>query len=92
MESAKTRMSDIEAQLHRIEQSIAKSRILTTVVLLVENPSSLKTPGNVVETMVAISEGFKNYLETGLTSWRNRPILKDAIERLLTALSEEVTR
>ena len=92
LESAKTRMSDAEAQLQRIEQSIAKSRILATVVLLVENPSSLKTPGNVVETVVAISEGFKKYLETGLTSWRNRLTLKDATERLLTALGEEVTR
>jgi predicted nucleic acid-binding Zn-ribbon protein len=92
LESAKTRMSDAEAQLQRIEQSIAKSRILATVALLVEDPSSLKTPGNVVETVVAISEGFKKYLETGLTSWRNRLTLKDATERLLTALGEEVTR
>jgi myosin heavy subunit len=92
LESAKTRMSDAESQLQRIEQSIAKSRILATVVLLVENPSSLKTPGNVVETLVAISEGFKKYLETSLTSWRNRLTLRDATERLLTALGEEVTR
>ena len=92
LESAKTRMSDAEAQLQRIEQSIAKSRILATVVLLVENPSSLKTPGNVVETVVSISEGFKKYLETGLTSWRNRLTLIEVTERLLTALGEEVTR
>jgi DNA repair exonuclease SbcCD ATPase subunit len=92
LESAKTRMSDVEAQLQKIEQSIANSRILTTVVQLVENPSSLETPGNVVETVIAISEGFKKYLETGSTSWRNRLTLKDATERLLTAVSEEVTR
>jgi hypothetical protein len=92
LESAKAGMSDAEARLQKIERSIAESRILTTLVGLVKDPSSLKTPGNVVETVVAISEGFKKYLETGSTGWRNRLALKGATERLLAALREEVTR
>ena len=93
LESAKANMSEAEADLQKIEERIATSRMLATIVALVENPTSLKAPGKAVEVMLVVSEGFKTYLEaTGLTSWRNRLSLREALDRLSKALLEEVVR
>jgi peptidoglycan hydrolase CwlO-like protein len=91
LESAKANMSEAEADLQKIEERIATSRMLATLVSLVKDPMSLKATGKAVEAMLAVSEGFRKYLETtDLISWRNKPNLREALDRLSKSLLQEV--
>jgi hypothetical protein len=90
LESVKANMSEAEAALQKIEESIASSRMLATLVSLVKDPISLKARGKAVEAMLVVSEGFRKYLETtDLISWRNKPSLREALDHLSKSLLQE---
>jgi len=87
-------LSQAETALNTVEDSIKRSRPLTTIVRLIENPESLKALKDTLEMMLVICKSFQKYLETtkdlgGITKLV-QPV-KSLSERLTEELQSGVT-
>jgi len=91
LQSTKAFISIAEDDLETIQQSINRSKPLSTLVSLIENPAALKSVKEVPEVMLAILSGFKNYLgESNQISLKNKFNLLDPVKGLTKVLVEEL--
>ncbi|MGA3297396.1 MAG: hypothetical protein ABSD41_08090 [Candidatus Bathyarchaeia archaeon] len=91
LQSTKAFISIAEDDLETIQQSINRSKPLSTLVSLIENPAALKSVKEVPEVMLAILSGFKNYLgESKQISFKNKMNPLDAVEDIMKVLVEEL--
>ena len=80
LQIANTNKSEAEAALQTIKEAVDKSKGLATIVSLIENPTAPKNRPQVLETMIAISQGFRAYLwETYLNGWKDGIPPQDSI-------------
>jgi chromosome segregation ATPase len=88
---ANANRSEAEAALKAIKEAVDKSKGLATVVSLIETPTALENRPQVLETMIAISKGFRAYLwETYLSDWKDGYHLKETLDRLSEGLVGEM--
>ena len=91
LQIANANKSEAEAALKAIKEAVDKSKSLATVVSLIENPTAPKNRPQVLETMIAISKGFRAYLwETYLSDWKDGFHLKETLDRLHEGLIGEM--
>jgi hypothetical protein len=64
LESARRSFREAEVWMQKIEEPVDNSSILSVIVSLIKNPTTLKSHSEILKAMHAILEGFKTYLES----------------------------
>jgi len=91
LEIANANKSEAEAALQTIKEAVDKSKGLATIVSLIENPTALENRPQVLETMIAILQGFRTYLErTYPNGWKKGIDLVIALDHLREGLVGEM--
>ena len=91
LQSAKKDMDEAEAALKTIEHSVNRSRTLTTIVSLIENPDALTASPQALEAMLAVSQSFQNFLGASNLTQATSLKLYTAADGFIRVLAEELT-
>jgi chromosome segregation ATPase len=91
LQIANANKSEAEAALQTIKEAVDKSKGLATVVSLIQNPTALENRPQVLETMIAILQGFRTYLKlTYPNGWKKGIDLVIALDHLREGLVGEM--